>query len=605
MALPIEDYAMIGDCQTAALVGRDGSIDWLCLPYFNSSACFASLLGNEKHGRWKIAPTKPLASSRRYREGTLILETDFETADGAVTLVDGMPPRSGEPDVVRMVVGRRGTVSMRMELIIRSDYGSIVPWVRRTDHGIRAIAGPDSYLLDCRVPLHGENLSTVATFDVHAGERIPFVFMWHPSHQPAPPRCDPIATLNGAERWWREWSARCTYDGPWKEAVVRSLITLKALTFMPTGGIVAAATTSLPEQLGGVRNWDYRFCWVRDATFTLYSLLNNGYTDEATAWRKWLLRAVAGRPEQINIMYGIGGERRLTELELPWLPGYENSKPVRIGNAAYSQFQLDVFGELMDALFLARHAGLEHDENSWRVQRLLMHFLEHAWKNPDEGIWEIRGPRRHFTHSKVMAWVAVDRMVRTVEDLGDEGPLEKWKALRGQMHEEICRRGFNAERNTFVQSYGRDELDASLLMLPLVGFLPPDDPRIRGTVAAIEQDLLHDGLLARYPTKAAVDGLPPGEGAFLACTFWLVDNYVLQGRRREAEALFERLLALRNDVGLLSEQYDAAAGRLVGNFPQAFSHVGLVNTARNLTTQRAPAQQRRTKSSSVVKTARA
>ena len=596
MAQPLEDYALIGDCQTAALVGRDGSIDWLCLPYFSSGACFASLLGNREHGRWKIAPRDVVRTTRRYRRGTLILETEFETPDGAVTLVDGMPPRSEEPDLVRMVVGRRGTVTMQMELTIRPDYGSIVPWVRRTERGIRAIAGPDSYLLDCGVPLLGENLSTVATFEVQAGDQIPFVFMWHPSHQAAPEPLDAATTLEATQKWWSDWSSRCTYEGPWKEAVLRSLITLKALTFMPTGGIVAAATTSLPEQLGGVRNWDYRYCWVRDATFTLYSLLNNGYTEEASAWRQWLLRSVAGDPAQMNIMYGIGGERRLTEVELPWLPGYERSLPVRIGNAAHSQFQLDVFGELMDALFLARQAGLEHDENSWRVQTLLMRFLENAWKEPDDGIWEIRGPRRHFTHSKVMAWVAADRMIRTVEEFDYEGPLDKWKALRAQMHDEICREGFNATRNTFVQSYGGEELDASLLMLPLVGFLPPDDPRMRGTVEAIEQDLLCDGFVARYPTKQDVDGLPPGEGAFLACTFWLVDNLILLGRRRDAEKLFERLLGLRNDVGLLSEEYDTSAGGLVGNFPQAFSHIGLVNTARNLTTDHSPAQQRRTKS---------
>lgn len=595
MTQRIEDYAVIGDCQTAALVGRDGSIDWLCLPFFSSGACFAALLGKPEHGRWKIAPQAEAKVTRRYRPGTLILETEFETADGAVTLVDGMPPRSDEPDLVRMVVGRRGTVTMQMELTIRPDYGSIVPWVRRTDRGFRAIAGPDSYLLDCDVPLHGENLSTVATFEVKAGDRVPFVLMWHPSHQSAPAPLDPIATLDATEQWWLDWSSRCTYEGRWKEAVLRSLITLKALTFMPTGGIVAAATTSLPEQLGGVRNWDYRYCWVRDATFTLYSLLNNGYTAEAAAWRQWLLRAVAGDPAQMNIMYGIAGERRLTELELPWLPGYEGSSPVRIGNAAHSQFQLDVFGELMDALFLARKAGIERDENSWRVQRLLMSFLEDAWQEPDEGIWEMRGPRRHFTHSKVMAWVAVDRMVRSVEELGYEGPVDEWKALRARMHEEICRRGFHARKNSFVQAYDGEDLDASLLMLPLVGFLPPSDPRIQGTIEAIQRELCRDGFVARYTTKAEIDGLPPGEGAFLACTFWLVDNLMLQGRRREAEELFERLLDLRNDVGLLSEEYDTSARRLVGNFPQAFSHIGLVNTARNLTNDASPAQQRRAK----------
>lgn len=598
MALRIEDYALIGDCQTAALVGRDGSIDWLCLPSFSSGACFAALLGDAEHGRWRIAPTEQSTTKRKYRDQTLILETEFETADGTVTLIDGMPPRSGEPDLVRIVEGRRGTVRMRMELTIRPDYGSIVPWVRRTERGIRAVAGPDSYLLDCDIPLHGENLSTVAEFDVRAGERISFVFMWHPSHESAPPLLDPYETIAATERWWHEWSHRCIYDGPWKEAVLRSLITLKALTFAPTGGIVAAPTTSLPEQIGGVRNWDYRYCWIRDATFTLYSFLNNGYIDEARAWRQWLLRAVAGDPAQMNIMYGIGGERRLTELELPWLPGYEGSRPVRIGNAAYSQLQLDVFGELMDALCLAREAGIEHDENSWRVQRLLMQHLETIWQEPDEGIWEIRGPRRHFTHSKVMAWVAVDRMVRTVERYGYSAPLERWRALRAEMHDEICREGYDAQRNTFVQSYGSEDLDASLLMLPLVGFLPPEDPRIQGTVAAIERELLHDGFVDRYPTKPETDGLPEGEGAFLVCTFWLADNYMLLGRREDAEKTFERLLGLCNDVGLLSEEYDRKSGRLVGNFPQAFSHIGLVNSARNLRHDSAPADQRRTPNTS-------
>lgn len=596
MPLAIEDYALIGDCQTAALVGRNGSIDWLCLPHFSSGACFASLLGTAEHGFWQIAPEGEAKITRRYRDDTLILETTFETPEGSVTLVDCMPPRTSEPDLVRIVVGRSGEVPMRMKLILRPDYGSIVPWVRRTERGgIRAIAGPDSYLLDSPVPLHGENLSTTAQFVVRAGEQVPFVMMWHPSHEEAPPALDPVETVAAAEEWWRDWSRQCNYEGPWRDAVMRSLITLKALTFLPTGGIVAAPTTSLPEQLGGMRNWDYRFCWIRDATFTLYSLLNNGYTAEAAAWREWMLRAVAGNPAQMNIMYGISGERRLVELELPWLPGYESSRPVRIGNAAHEQFQLDVFGELMDALYLARKAGLGDDENAWRVQRLLMEFLQTAWREPDEGIWEVRGPRRHFTHSKVMAWVAVDRMIRSIERFHMDGPVDKWKSLRTEIHDEICRRGFKENLGTFVQHYDSDEVDASLLMLPLVGFLPPDDPRIRGTIAAIERDLLRGGFVQRYPTHPEVDGLPPGEGAFLVCTFWLVDNLMLQGRHDEARSMFERLLGLRNDVGLLSEEYDIVSHRLVGNFPQAFSHIGLINTARNLSAAECPAHQRRAK----------
>lgn len=593
MALHIEDYALIGDCQTAALVGRDGSIDWLCLPHFNSGACFAALLGKPEHGRWLIRPSGDIrATKRRYRPDTLILETEFETPDGAVTLVDFMPPRSGEPDLVRMVVGRRGKVSLHMELIVRPDYGAIVPWVRRTTTGLRAIAGPDSYFFDAPVELKSENLTTTAEFEVAAGETVSFVFMWHPSHEDCPPRIDAADTLEATEQWWQSWTSRSTYDGEWKEAVHRSLITLKALTFAPTGGIVAAATTSLPEQLGGVRNWDYRFCWVRDATFTLYTLLNNGYTEEAAAWRAWLLRAVAGDPGQMNIMYGLGGERRLQEIELEWLPGYENSRPVRIGNAAYRQYQLDVFGELMDAFHLGRKAGLDADDDAWRVQRLLMDFLEDGWRKPDEGIWEVRGPRRHFTHSKVMAWVAVDRMVRSAQRFHLEGPIDHWKALRAEIHREICDRGFDTTLNSFVQYYGADVTDASLLMIPLVGFLSADDPRVRGTVAAVERTLLREGFVLRYPTQRHVDGLPEGEGAFLACTFWLADVYMLLGRHDEAREVFQRLLSLRNDVGLLSEEYDPRSRRFLGNFPQAFSHVGLINTARNLTTTQKPARDR-------------
>jgi GH15 family glucan-1,4-alpha-glucosidase len=589
----IEDYALIGDCQTAALVAADGSIDWLCLPRFDSGACFAALLGEPRHGRWLLAPATGVKTvRRRYRPGTLVLETEYEIEDGAVTVVDCMPPRTDVPDLLRQVVGRRGRVPMRMQLVIRFDYGSIVPWVRRMDGGIRSIAGPDALALRTPVPLHGENLTTVAEFTVAEGERIPFELTWFPSHQPMPAALDVEEVIRHTQRWWEEWSARCTYQGPWRDAVVRSLITLKALTYEFTGGMVAAATTSLPERLGGVRNWDYRYCWLRDATFTLYSMMMGGYTEEARAWREWLLRAVAGTPSQIQIMYGLAGERRLTELELGWLPGYEGSAPVRIGNAAHRQLQLDIFGEVMDALHVARREGLPSDDNAWRVQRQLLEHLEKIWSEPDEGIWEVRGPRRHFTHSKVMAWVAFDRAVKGVEQLGLKGPVDHWRRLRTTIHDEVCRRGYDPARNTFVQYYGGTELDASLLMLPLVGFLPPADPRIRGTVEAIERELLQDGFVLRYPTRPEVDGLPPGEGVFLACTFWLADNLALLGRHAEARAYFERLLGLANDVGLLSEQYDPEAKRLVGNFPQAFSHVSLINTACNLRPAPGPADVR-------------
>jgi GH15 family glucan-1,4-alpha-glucosidase len=589
----IEDYALIGDCHTAALVSRTGSIDWLCFPRFDSGACFASLLGDDTHGRWFLTPASEIRGiRRRYREGTLVLETDYETADGAVTVIDSMPPRSQEPDVVRVVLGKRGQVRMRMELVMRFDYGSIIPWVRRRETGIRAIAGPDALVLQSAVDLRNRDFRTEAEFTVSPGQRVPFVLIWHPSQEPTPDMIDAEKTLAHTEQWWREWSSRCTYEGPWKEAVVRSLITLKALTYAPTGGIVAAATTSLPEQLGGVRNWDYRYCWVRDATFTLYALMLGGYIEEACAWREWLLRAVAGQPSQLNIMYGLAGERRLTELELGWLPGYEGSSPVRIGNAACRQFQLDVYGELMDAMHLARRGGLEPDENAWRVEIALTEYLESAWSEPDNGIWEMRGPKRHFTHSKVMAWVAVDRMVKAVERFGLEGPVERWRRLRAQIHDEVCRDGFNPERNSFVQYYGGKELDASLLMIALVGFLPVNDPRVRGTVEAIERDLMKDGFVLRYRTNPEVDALPPGEAAFLACSFWLADNLALIGRKDDARRLFERLLGLCNDVGLLSEGYDPGNKRLLGNFPQALSHLALVNTAYNLSRERGPAADR-------------
>ena len=589
----IEDYALIGDCETAALVARDGSIDWFCVPRFDGGACFAALLGTPEHGRWLIAPAGEVrASRRRYRDQTLILETDYDTEEGSVTLIDWMPLRSAVPDLIRMVEGRSGQVTMRMELVIRFDYGWVVPWVQRIDQGIRATAGPDTLYCRTPVPLRGQDLRTVAEFTVAAGQRIPFTLTWTPTYQPTLAAPDAEQSLLQTAAWWQEWSSHCTYHGPWREAVLRSLITLKALTYAPTGGLVAAPTTSLPEQLGGVRNWDYRYCWLRDATYTLYALMSGGYTHEACAWREWLVNAVAGSPEKLQIMYGLAGERRLTELALDWLPGYEGASPVRIGNAAYQQHQLDVYGELMDTLYLAHRAGLKPSDDAWRVQQALMDFLESGWQQPDEGIWEVRGPRRHFTHSKVMAWVAMDRAVKTVERLHLDGPVERWRALRQQIHAEICHKGFNQTMHSFVQYYGSTDVDASLLMLPLVGFLPATDSRMQGTVTAIEQRLMHDGFVERYPMHEAVDGLPPGEGAFLLCTFWLADNLALQGRFGEAQAIFERLLALRNDVGLLSEEYDRRHQRLVGNFPQAFSHVGLINTARNLTDVRGPAVDR-------------
>jgi GH15 family glucan-1,4-alpha-glucosidase len=589
----IEDYALIGDCETAALVARNGSIDWLCMPRFDSGACFAALLGTPEHGRWLLAPSAPIRRvHRRYREGTLVLETEFETDDGFVTVIDGMPPRSQQPALVRLVVGGRGQVAMHMQLVFRLDYGAIIPWVRRTDYGLKAIAGPDALELYTDVELRDERFTTVADFTVSAGQRVPFLLVWHPSNLLPPRPLNVEETLDQTEGWWQEWSSRCTYEGPWREAVLRSLITLKALTYAPTGGIVAAPTTSLPEQLGGVRNWDYRYCWVRDATFTLYALMSGGFTAEAKAWREWLLRAVAGTPSQLHIMYGLAGERRLSELTLDWLPGYEGASPVRIGNDAHRQFQLDVYGEIMDVLYVAGKDGMKPDEDVWRLQRALLDFLESAWHQPDEGIWEVRGPKRHFTHSKVMAWVAVDRMIKAAELFGLDGPVEGWRHLRDTIHAEVCHQGFDAERNAFVQYYSSKDLDASLLMIPLVGFLPPNDSRVIGTVEAIMQHLMHDGFVKRYPPAREVDGLPPGEGAFLACTFWLADALALQGRRDEARQIFERLLGLCNDVGLLSEEYDPIARRLVGNSPQALSHLALINTACNLTHAEGPAARR-------------
>lgn len=594
MPLPIEDYALISDCHTAALVGRNGSIDWLCFPRFDSASCFAALLGTPRHGRWLITPrAETCRTKRRYRDGTLILETDFETDQGVVTLVDCMPPRTKVLDLIRIVVGKRGQVRMRMELIIRFDYGSVIPWVRHMESGgIRAVAGPDKLFLRTPVETRGKDFTTTADFTISEGQRIPFVLTWCPSHIKDPQPMDPEKGLSSTEEWWKEWSSRCEYEGEWKDAVLRSLITLKALTYAPSGGIVAAPTTSLPERLGGLRNWDYRLCWVRDATFTLYALIMAGYTEEAKAWREWLLRAVAGRPSQLQIMYGVAGERRLTEMELVWLPGYEGASPVRIGNDAYRQFQIDVFGEIMDAMHLARRAGIEAEENAWRVQRKLMEFLESNWNKPDEGIWEVRGPRRHFTHSKIMAWVAFDRAVKAVESSKLEGPVDRWREHRDLIHREICKQGFDEELGSFVQYYGSKEVDASLLMIPLIGFLPPDDPRVKGTVEAVERMLLRDGFVLRYRTDPEIDGLPEGEGAFVPCTFWLADNYQLLGRREDALRTFKRLLEIRNDVGLLAEEYDPRTRRHLGNFPQAFSHVALINTARNLSYEEGSAKDR-------------
>lgn len=584
MPTPIADYAVIGDTRTAALISKHGSVDWLCLPRFDSGACFAALLGQERHGRWLLAPAGDIRrTTRRYRPGTLVLETEHTTDTGVVRIVDCMPPGEATPNVLRLVEGVSGRVTMRMELVMRFDYGWIVPWVQKVDGVLTAVGGPDALVLRTPVPMRGQGLSSVAEFTVSSGDRVPFVLSWYPSHAHPAPAMDCGDMIADAERWWRAWSTRCTYRGPWREAVVSSLITLKALTYAPTGGIVAAATTSLPERLGGVRNWDYRYCWLRDATLTLYALMLGGYQEEACAWRDWLLRAVAGAPSQLQIMYGVAGERRLPELALDWLPGYANSTPVRTGNAAAHQLQLDVYGEVSDALFHARKIGIDPDPSAWSLQGAMLDFLEGAWREPDEGIWEVRGPRQHFTHSKIMAWVAFDRAIKTVHRFGLEGPIERWCSIRDAIHEEVCARGFDRAKNAFTQSYGSKHLDASLLVTALVGFLPATDPRVSGTVAAIENELVQDGLVLRYRTEQSRDGLPPGEGVFLPCSFWLADNYALTGRTTQARALFERLLSLRNDVGLLAEEYDPAAGQLLGNFPQAFSHVGLVNTAFNLT----------------------
>ncbi len=595
MSSPIENYALIGNLCTAALVDRTGSIDWLCVPRFDSGACFASILGDKTNGRWLLAPQADVKQvRRRYRENTLLLETEFETESGVATVIDFMPvaQRPDQVDLVRVVKGVRGKVPMRAEFIFRFDYGRTIPWVRRRDYGLSAISGPNAIALRTSVPLTSKDYTTFADFDVSEGQSVTFRLTGYPSNEAEPADADPLRMLSATEKWWRDWAGRCECQGEWRDAVLRSLITLKALTYAPTGGIVAAPSTSLPECLGGPRNWDYRFSWLRDSTFTLYALLISGYMDEARAWREWLLRAIAGHPQDTQIMYGVAGERMLTEVELPWLSGYEKSTPVRIGNAAHQQFQLDVYGEVIDTLHVARKYKLERNDDAWRLQSALMDFLESGWKQPDEGIWEVRGPRRDFTHSKMMAWVAVDRSVKEIQAGYGNGPVDRWLALRDEIHRDVCARGFDAERNTFVQYFGSKSLDASLLMIPLVGFLPAKDPRVVSTVAAIQRELVYHGLVLRYPTETGVDGLPPGEGAFVPCTFWLADNLALAGRHQEALELFERLLALRNDVGLLSEEYDPVLRRQLGNFPQAFTHVSLVNTAHNLMPVEGPAVHR-------------
>ena len=594
MALRLEHYGLIGDCGTAALVGRDGSIDWLCLPRFDSSACFAALLGRPEHGRWLIRPVADDARSRQgYRGDTLVLETEFDSASGRVSIIDFMPLRGEAADLVRLVEGVSGRVAMRMELTIRSHYGEIIPWVRRTEDGLVAIAGPDAWRLRAPVPLRNENFATYAEFTVAKGQRLAFDLTWSPSHLPSSSRLDCERALHDTDDFWRGWSARCQYDGPWREPFIRSALTLKALTYAPTGGMVAAPTTSLPEQLGGVRNWDYRYCWLRDATFTLMALMRAGFVDEASAWREWLLRAAAGKPSQARIMYGIAGERRLPEYQLERLSGYADSRPVRIGNSAHVQFQLDVFGEVADALHQARRSGIAPDEFGWKLERALIEFLESNWQRPDCGIWEVRGPARHFTHSKVMAWVAFDRAIKSIDRYRLEGPIDRWRALRDRVHRDVCEQGFNAAIGSFVQEYGGTRLDSSLLMIPLVGFLPPEDRRVQGTVDAIQRHLMDAGFVARYRTARDLDGLPEGEATFLLCSLWLSDNLALLGRHDEARRVFERVLAVRSDVGLLSESYDVAAARLVGNYPQAFSHVGLINTVRNLAEISGPANERR------------
>jgi GH15 family glucan-1,4-alpha-glucosidase len=583
VSLRIEDYALIGDTQTAALVGINGSIDWLCLPRFDSGACFAALLGTEDNGHWLLAPKRGRrATSRRYRDRSLVLVTEWQTKTGTVRVTDFMPPRSGQPNLVRLVEGISGTVDMKTELVLRFDYGRLVPWVRRVGGDICAASGPDAVCLRANVPMHGEGLKTRGEFTVRKGETVHFVLSWHPSFEPPNEPPHPGGALERTLTWWRDWCERGRYEGLYAREVQDSLMVLKAMTYGPTGGLVAAPTTSLPEEIGGVRNWDYRYCWVRDASFSLWALHVGGYTDEARAFVDWLLRAAGGDPGNLQTLYGPAGESRLPEFELDWLPGYEGSLPVRIGNAASTQFQLDVYGEVLDTLHLARQFGLGTGVDAWKLAKHLVEFVVEHWQDPDEGIWEVRGPRRHFTHSRVMAWVALDRAVKAIEKHNLDGPLEKWRRVRQEIHDEVLEKGFDKQRNTFTQYYGSSELDASLLMIPLVHFLPATDPRMRGTIEAIQRELMVDGFVLRYPTEKTDDGLPPGEGSFLACTFWLVDNLALTGQLDEATEIFERMLALRNDVGLLAEEYDSRRGRQVGNFPQAFTHVGLVNSAYNL-----------------------
>jgi len=584
----LEDYALIGNCQTAALVSRQGSIDWWCVPRFDSAACFAALLGTPENGRFLITPTGPAQSSRRYRPDTMVLVTEHDTETGRVRVVDCLAMRDGRPVLVRRVEGMSGFVSMRMELIVRFDYGSVIPWVSRRHGNWRAVAGPDGLEMETPVELRGQNLTTTAEFTVRRRERVPFVLGWFPSHDPQPLPRNAAQLIAGTTKYWHAWSERCSYDGEWRDAVMRSLLTLEALTYKPTGGIVAAPTTSLPEALGGSRNWDYRFCWVRDATLTLDALIAGGYREEAERWRDWLLRAAAGRPEELQTMYGVAGERRLTELELGWLPGYSGAQPVRTGNAAHRQLQLDVFGEIADVLWLGLRAGMVPRDEAWALLRLLLNSLEERWREPDEGIWEVRGPRRHFTHSKVMCWVAFDRAVGMGEQLGLDWPLDRWRALCDEIHDEVTTRSYNEEIGAFTQTYDGTDLDAAVLMIPLVGFLPPDDPRVVSTIEVIGRDhsdggLTRDGFVMRYvPTHDSVDGIGEPEGVFLPCSFWMVEALELVGRTDDAHALFERLLTIANDVGLYAEEYDPHAPRLLGNFPQAFTHLALVGAAHTL-----------------------
>ncbi|WP_142848436.1 glycoside hydrolase family 15 protein [Telmatospirillum sp. J64-1] len=595
MTARIEDYALIGNTYTTALVCKNGSIDWLCMPRFDSPAIFCSLLGTLDNGRWLIAPSDKIRRTRRrYRDSTLILETEYETDEGVVAVIDFMPRPTDRDrrELVRIVEGRRGKVHMRLDLVFRFDYGLVVPWLRRDECGLHAFAGPDGIRMCMPVEFEGEGSRIRSEFVIEAGKSLPFRMIWYPSYRPLPTPSDPFRELEETESWWRNWADQCTYRGKWKEAVVRSLVTLKGLTYSPTGGIVAAATTSLPEKIGGVRNWDYRYCWLRDATFTLYSLLVTGFRQEAMEWREWLLRAVAGKPEQLQIMYGVGGERRLHEVELSWLSGYEESRPVRIGNDAHPQMQLDVYGEVMDVFHVARKMGLHPHDEAWDVQKTMLDFLEQRWEEPDEGLWEVRGPKRDFTHSKILCWVAYDRAVKAVERFGKDGPVDRWRMLRDRIHRDVCKKGYNPDRKAFTWFYGGHQLDASLLMIPLIGFLPHDDERVVNTVNAIKDELCEDGLILRYTPDENVDGLPGDEGTFIACSFWMVDNLVLQGRREEAEELFEHLLSLRNDLGLLAEEYEPRLKRQVGNFPQAFSHVGLINSAHNLSSGGEPAKGR-------------